>query len=136
MGSLSMLKFADIILEPESYHAYRAGRLLQLTTFQFTILQFFLKNPGRVFSYRELIDAVWQDSEVNKYAVRRSIVRLRHALNAQGGESLIRSVRSVGYSFDVDGASSEAASPSTKSERTVREKTKQQRGGRSPSLNS
>lgn len=101
-----MLKFADVTLEPETYHVRRAGKLLRLTTFQFAILRFLLEHPGRVFSYGELRDAVWQDPHVSRFAVRRTIVRLRQALNAHGGTNLIRSVRAVGYVLKTDDCSS------------------------------
>ncbi len=96
-----MLEFADLVLEPESYRVRRAGQVVDVTTFQFELLKFFVENPHRVFSLSELARAVWTEQDANNVAVRRSIARLQRVLNTHGGVNLIRTIRKVGYSLDV-----------------------------------
>ena len=97
-----MLKFADLILEPESYRVRRNGHVIHITAFQFQLLKFFVENPYRVFSLTELGKVVWAERQVNKAAVQKSIMRLRKLINASGGPNLIRSVRCIGYSLDLE----------------------------------
>ena len=62
-----------------------------------------MQHPGRVFSREQLLDAVWgSDVYVEARTVDVHIGRLRKALNVQDGEDPIRTVRSAGYSLDVE----------------------------------
>ena len=97
-----MLKFADLTLDPETYRAHRHGQQLCMTTFQFELLKFLVQHPQRVFSLSELARSVWTNQAANEVAVRRSMIRLRQVLNQKGGANLIRTVRGVGYSLDID----------------------------------
>ena len=97
-----MLKFADLTLDPASYRVHRHGRQLRVTNFQFELLKFLVENPRQVFSLSELGRLAWPNHAANKVAVRRSMIRLRQALNEQGGVNLIRTVRCIGYSLDID----------------------------------
>lgn len=97
-----MLKFADLSLDPTSYRAHRHGQQLRVTTFQFELLKFLVEHPRRVFSLSELGRSVWSNEAANKVAVRRSMIRLRQVLNEHGGVNLIRTIRGIGYSLDID----------------------------------
>jgi two-component system phosphate regulon response regulator PhoB len=61
-----------------------------------------MQHPGRVFSREQLLDAVWgSDVYVETRTVDVHIGRLRRALNSDGVEDPIRTVRSAGYALDV-----------------------------------
>ena len=61
-----------------------------------------MRNPGRVFSREQLLDAVWgRDVYVETRTVDVHIRRLRKALNQGDEQDLIRTVRSAGYALDV-----------------------------------
>jgi two-component system phosphate regulon response regulator PhoB len=63
---------------------------------EYKLLKFFLAHPDRVFSRSQLLDKVWGDHAViEERTVDVHVLRLRKALKE--GESLIRTVRSVGY---------------------------------------
>ena len=99
-----VLKFSDIELDPATYKVSRGGDKLELSPTEFRLLLHFLENPGRVFSRGQLLDAVWgRGIYVDERTVDVHIRRLRKALNAGGGEDLIRTVRSAGYSLDDEG---------------------------------
>jgi len=96
------IHFADVLLDPVSLKAWRAGRLIPLTIFQFRLLQFLMTHPGRVFTRRELLHEVWSDENLDEGAVTACVVRLRRALTQLGETDLIRSARGVGYALDDD----------------------------------
>ncbi len=96
------INFADIVLDPVSLKAWRAGRLIPLTIFQFRLLQFLMTHPGRVFTRRELLHRVWNNDNLEEGAVTACVVRLRRALTRAGESDLIRSARGVGYALDDD----------------------------------
>jgi two-component system, OmpR family, phosphate regulon response regulator PhoB len=61
-----------------------------------------MQHPKRVFSREQLLDAVWgNDVYVEARTVDVHIGRLRKALNDGAEKDLIRTVRSAGYSLDL-----------------------------------
>ena len=65
------------------------------------MLDFFIKNPKRVYSREQLLENVWgNDINVESRTVDVHIRRLRQAINIAGSKELIRTVRSAGYSLD------------------------------------
>jgi two-component system phosphate regulon response regulator PhoB len=63
-----------------------------------------MQHPGRVFSREQLLDAVWgSDVYVEARTVDVHVGRLRKALNRdEEAADPIRTVRSAGYSLDLD----------------------------------
>ena len=65
------------------------------------MLDFFLKNPKRVYTREQLLKNVWPENiNVEGRTVDVHIRRLRKAINLEGLKELIRTVRSAGYSLD------------------------------------
>jgi two-component system phosphate regulon response regulator PhoB len=97
------LSYADLELDVNSHRVRRAGKPVQLGPTEFRLLRHLMENPGRVFSRERLLDAVWShDSDIDARTVDVHVRRLRKALNEGGLPDLIRTVRSAGYSLDVD----------------------------------
>jgi two-component system phosphate regulon response regulator PhoB len=97
------LTYRDISMDQDAHRVTRGGRALHLGPTEYRMLEFFLQNPGRVFSREQLLDAVWgRDIHVEPRTVDVHIRRLRKAINVDGTEDLIRTVRSAGYALDVD----------------------------------
>ena len=79
------------------------GQPLSLTRHEFRLLQSLLDQPERVFSREQLLDAVWgSDVYVEARTVDVHVGRLRKALNVEGTVNPIRTVRSAGYSLDLN----------------------------------
>jgi two-component system phosphate regulon response regulator PhoB len=98
------LEWRDIVMDQDAHRVTRAGRALHLGPTEYRLLEFFLQHPGRVFSREQLLDAVWgRDIHVEPRTVDVHIRRLRKAVNAEGEEDIIRTVRSAGYALDVEG---------------------------------
>ncbi len=94
----------DVTLDRGSHRVKRAGRDVHLGPTEFRLLEYLMQHPGRVFSREQLLDSVWgSEVYVETRTVDVHIGRLRRALNAGVETDPIRTVRSAGYSFDVDG---------------------------------
>ena len=97
------LAYADLEMDVAAHRVRRGGEQVTLGPTEFRLLKHFLEYPGRVFTRERLIDAVWsRDSDIDARTVDVHVRRLRQALNANGREDLIRTVRSAGYALDVD----------------------------------
>ena len=97
------LTYADLEMDVAAHRVRRGGEQVTLGPTEFRLLKHFLEYPGRVFTRERLIDAVWsRDSDIDARTVDVHVRRLRQALNANGREDLIRTVRSAGYALDVD----------------------------------
>jgi two-component system catabolic regulation response regulator CreB len=83
------------------------GRLLDLTRYEYGVLEALLARPGAVLSRAQLMDRVWGDAlETSDRTVDTHVKTLRAKLRvAAGGEGddPIRTHRGLGYSLDPDG---------------------------------
>lgn len=94
----------DVTLDRASHRVKRAGRDVHLGPTEYRLLEHLMQHPGRVFSREQLLDAVWgSEVYVEARTVDVHVGRLRRALNADSETDPIRTVRSAGYAFDVDG---------------------------------
>ena len=83
------------------------GRLLDLTRYEYGVLEALLARPGAVLSRAQLMDRVWGDAlESSDRTVDTHVKTLRAKLRAAGdgkGDDPIRTHRGLGYSLDPDG---------------------------------
>jgi two-component system phosphate regulon response regulator PhoB len=97
------VRCGDLLIDRAAHRVKRAGKEVHLGPTEFKLLDYLMQHPGRVFSREQLLDAVWgSDVYVEARTVDVHIGRLRKALNVQDGEDPIRTVRSAGYSLDVE----------------------------------
>ena len=95
----------DIIIDRVAHRVKRNGKEIHLGPTEFRLLDYLMQHPGRVFSREQLLDAVWgSDVYVEARTVDVHIGRLRKALNGTSDGDPIRTVRSAGYSLDLDAA--------------------------------
>ena len=98
------VEFGEISVDRMSHRVQRAGREVRLGPTEYKLLDFFMQYPKRVFSREQLLDAVWgNDVYVEARTVDVHIGRLRKALNETEAFDPIRTVRSAGYSLDLQG---------------------------------
>ena len=98
-----VLSVGDLELDMASHKVKRGGRAVSVGPTEFKLLRHFLEHPGHVFSRERLLDAVWgRDSEIETRTVDVYVRRLRRAINLQGHDDLIRTVRSAGYALDTE----------------------------------
>ncbi|MES2835648.1 MAG: phosphate regulon transcriptional regulator PhoB [Pseudomonadota bacterium] len=98
------INHGDIVIDRVAHRVRRAGKEIHLGPTEFRLLDHLMQHPGRVFSREQLLDAVWgSDVYVEARTVDVHVGRLRKALNVEGTVNPIRTVRSAGYSLDLDG---------------------------------
>lgn len=97
----------DLVIDETAYSAKLRGRILDLTYKEFELLKYLAQHPGRVFSRSQLLQEVWgYDYFGGTRTVDVHVRRLRAKLGVEN-ESLIGTVRNVGYRFiagNVDAA--------------------------------
>jgi two-component system, OmpR family, phosphate regulon response regulator PhoB len=100
-GADELLRFADVSMDLAAHRVSRGGRPIHLGPTEFRLLRHLMRHPGRVFSREQLLDAVWGHGVyVEVRTVDVHIRRLRKALNIEGSEDVVRTVRSAGYALD------------------------------------
>ena len=99
------ISHGDIVIDRVAHRVRRAGKEVHLGPTEFRLLDYLMQHPGRVFSREQLLDAVWgSDVYVEARTVDVHVGRLRKALMAEPGSAdPIRTVRSAGYSLDLEG---------------------------------
>jgi two-component system phosphate regulon response regulator PhoB len=94
----------DLLIDRVAHRVKRAGLEIHLGPTEFRLLDYLMQHPGRVFSREQLLDAVWgSDVYVEARTVDVHIGRLRKALGVSETDDPIRTVRSAGYSLDLEG---------------------------------
>ena len=93
----------DLLIDRVAHRVKRAGQEIHLGPTEFRLLDYLMQHPGRVFSREQLLDAVWgSDVYVEARTVDVHIGRLRKALGVSETDDPIRTVRSAGYSLDLE----------------------------------
>jgi two-component system phosphate regulon response regulator PhoB len=93
----------DIVIDRVAHRVKRGASEIHLGPTEFRLLDYLMQHPGRVFSREQLLDAVWgSDVYVEARTVDVHIGRLRKALGVSEVGDPIRTVRSAGYSLDLD----------------------------------
>jgi DNA-binding response OmpR family regulator len=98
--SSSKIQASGVVIDEQSYSAKVHGRPLDLTFKEFELLRFLATHPSRVFTREQLLSEVWgYDYFGGTRTVDVHVRRLRAKLGDL--ESLIGTVRNVGYRFNV-----------------------------------
>jgi two-component system copper resistance phosphate regulon response regulator CusR len=107
----SVLRVADLRMDLLSRKVERAGAPLALTNREFEVLEYLMRNKGRVVSRVVLTERVWDmDFDSGTNVVDVVINRLRRKIDDDFEPKLLRSVRGVGYALrdDREGTAAEA----------------------------
>lgn len=95
---LSILQAGDLTVNLITREVQRGGRPVTLTTREFSLLEYLLRSPGRVYTRTQILEHVWgYDFDPNTNLVDVHIQRLRKKLAGTDSDSLIETVRGVGY---------------------------------------
>jgi DNA-binding response OmpR family regulator len=94
-----LIRAGELTIDPETYAAKLKGRPMDLTYKEFELLKFLAQHPGRVFTRDQLLREVWgYDYFGGTRTVDVHVRRLRAKLGTEY-ESMIGTVRQVGYKF-------------------------------------
>jgi DNA-binding response OmpR family regulator len=100
------IRTGDVVIDENSYTAKIKGRSLDLTFKEFELLKHLAQHPGRVFTRAQLLQEIWgYDYFGGTRTVDVHIRRLRSKLGPEF-ESIIGTVRNVGYRFNLPGKDS------------------------------
>src|ERR1700683_5600124 len=98
-----VFSFADVQVREREFSIVRNGEVLPVEPKAFRVLLFVLRNPQKLITKEELLDAVWGDTAVSENSLTRSIALLRRLLDDGTREPrYIATVPTVGYRFLCD----------------------------------
>jgi DNA-binding response OmpR family regulator len=115
------IKSGDLSIDEGTYTARVRNRVLDLTFKEFELIKYLAQHPGRVFTRAQLLQEVWgYDYFGGTRTVDVHVRRLRAKLGVEH-ESLIGTVRNVGYRFVMPDKRNSASAPSGSSAGTESE---------------
>jgi DNA-binding response OmpR family regulator len=99
----AMLKLADLTLDPVQREVKRGTRRIVLTPREYALLEYFLRNAGRVLTRPLLAQHVWGvDFDTESNLIDVYVGYLRRKINGEGEAPLLHTVRGVGYVVKAD----------------------------------
>ena len=100
-GSLTLV-VDDLELDPVLHQVTRNGTRLELSSTEFSLLEYLMRNSGRVLTRSMLLQHVWRyDFEGSDNVLDVYISYLRKKIDRDRTSSLIRTVRGIGYQLGV-----------------------------------
>lgn len=93
-----VLSFSRIRIDPGARRIWLDDREIELTAIEFDLLLALAENPGRVMSRERLLERVWGYDYYGE--IRVVDVHIGHIRHKLGDDSLIATVRGVGYRFE------------------------------------
>jgi DNA-binding response OmpR family regulator len=94
----AVLRIEDLELDRMEHKVKRAGRAIELTPKEFSLLEYLMRNAGERVTRAQIIQHVWNLSfDTMTNVVDVYINYLRKKVDAQSGMKLIHTIRGVGY---------------------------------------
>ncbi len=96
----SEMKSGDLVLDMRRRRAERAGKTIELSPKEFSLLEFLMRNEGRVVTRTQILDHLWgYDYATDSNLVDVYVAYLRRKVDRGHGRRLIRTVRGMGYAL-------------------------------------
>ena len=102
-GEQNIFRAGDILLNTEVHQVIKNGQPVELTQKEFALLEYLLRNKGKVCRRTRIIEKIWDihfDKDTSVIDV--FINALRKKLDTKGKESFIQTIRGVGYRVNDD----------------------------------
>jgi heavy metal response regulator len=94
----TVLHIGDLTLDPARRTVSRGGEKIDLTPREFTLLDYFMRNPGRVLTRTMIAEHVWDYSfDTSTNVIDVYVNYLRKKIDAGRASKLLHTVRGVGY---------------------------------------
>jgi two-component system OmpR family response regulator len=91
------LAYADLVLDDDTHEVWEGDREVELSPTEFNLLRYFLQNPGRVLSKRQILEHVWDyDFGGDGNVVESYVSYLRKKVDLSQPR-MLHTVRGVGY---------------------------------------
>lgn len=98
VSTLPVLKVEDLELSAATHQARRDGRSIPLSSREYALLDYLMRNAGRVVSREMILEHVWGfDFEGGQNVVDVYINYLRNKIDKNASVKLIRTVRGLGF---------------------------------------
>jgi DNA-binding response OmpR family regulator len=102
-GAQNIFEAGDIRLDLEAHQVTKNGRPIDLTQKEFALLEYLLRNKGKVCRRTRIIEKIWDihfDKDTSVIDV--FINGLRKKLDRPGTGSFVQTIRGVGYRVNDD----------------------------------
>lgn len=100
----TVIQIGDVIIDTDSRIVRRGEREIRLTLKEFLLLEYLVRNRGRVLPRMEILEHVWDlDADPFTNTIETHIMNIRKKVGGIGGnreEGLIRTVPGVGYKME------------------------------------
>jgi DNA-binding response OmpR family regulator len=94
----TIMRIADLEVDPARFEARRRGELLSLTTKEFAILEYFIRHAGELVTRTMLLESCWDGSyDGLSNLVDVHVGRLRRKLDLPGARPLLHTIRGAGF---------------------------------------
>src|SRR5699024_10786185 len=102
MSAEDVIEFNGLGLDPVSHRVTSQDKPIDMGPTEFKLLHFFMTHPERVYSREQLLKYVWGTNVyVEDRTVDVHIRRLRKAIEEDGHDRMIQTVRGTGYRFSA-----------------------------------
>lgn len=97
----AVFTFSPLVIDTGARTVAFDGREGEFARIEFDILAFLAQNPGRVFSYEQIYDGIWQEPMgKSRHNLQARVASMRQKLTELcGGKGYISTVRRKGYAF-------------------------------------
>jgi len=96
-----VLRVGDLTLDPSLKKVTRANQEISLTAKEYAVLEYLMRNAGKVLSKEQIISHVWDfDADVLPNNVELFIMFLRRKIDKPFGSKLIHTVPGFGYKLE------------------------------------
>jgi len=94
----------DLLVDPNQRRCWRDGTEIELTSREFSVLEYLIRNAGTVVSKQDILDHVWDyDFEGAPNIIEVYVRHLRRKIDEPFGRASIQTVRGAGYRLIRDG---------------------------------
>lgn len=99
----TLLVAGKITVNTQNSQVFKDGNEIKMQRMEYAVLEFLMKNQGKVFSPSDLLNAVWTaESDRSPETIRTCIKKIRDKIDIDGEDSLIQNVHGVGYKIMPD----------------------------------
>ena len=104
-ASKAIHEFDDLRINSVTRQVFRGAEEIKLTRMEFDILAYFLKNPDKIITHRQLLSSVWGQGYDDVRAVHVHVCHLRRKIESDPTKKLrILTVQGIGYRFRLSDA--------------------------------
>jgi two-component system, OmpR family, response regulator len=104
MQTETVLRVADLEMDLIRRRVTRAGQEIDLQPLEFRMLEYFMRNKGRVVTRTMLLDRVWEfHFDPKTKVVEANISRLRNKIDRPFDQPLLHTLRGSGYILEPIG---------------------------------